>query len=166
MKTIETWLANGHGLNWYNAFLEHLLSGKLDLFEQELREILEEIVSVHDTAKKSENFYHGLMLGLTASLRYDKNYELYSNKESGYGRYDYLIVCKDKTRPTLLLEFKKVVADKNLDLLDEKLTLAAKEALNQINTHHYMAQAKQQGSEKIIKIAMAFCGRQFVMLAE
>ena len=142
------------------------MSGKLDLFERELREILEEIVSVHDTARKSENFYHGLMLGLTASLRYDKNYELYSNKESGYGRYDYLILSQDKTKPSLLLEFKKVVSPKNLEQLENVLTAAAHEALLQIDAHQYTAQARQQGSECIIKIALAFCGRAFVMLSD
>lgn len=33
--------------------------------------------------KNHEAFYHGLMLGLTASLE-PKNYEIQSNKESGY----------------------------------------------------------------------------------
>ncbi len=163
-RIIKEWLADSRGIEWYNAFLEHLLAGKLDLFERELREILEEIVSVHDTARKSENFYHGLMLGLTASLRYDKNYELYSNKESGYGRYDYLILCKDKARPALLLEFKKLEAGKNREHIEERLTAVAQEALLQIDTHEYSTQAKRHGSDKIINIAIAFCGREFVML--
>ncbi len=36
--------------------------------------------SVHDTSKDPEAFYHGFMVGATANLFYNKNYEIKSNQ--------------------------------------------------------------------------------------
>jgi hypothetical protein len=154
---------NGHGITWYNQFLDHLLTGNIDLFEQELRDVMEQTVTSHDTSRNPEAFYHGLMVGLTASLYHNEHYEIQSNKESGYGRYDYLIFARDKNKPTLLLEFKKVsgVKDKGAEILDRQLEQAAQEAVSQIDKKHYVAEAKQRGSTSIIKIGLAFCGKRF-----
>jgi len=38
-KIIEQWLANGHGISWYNTFLNHLLSGDLEAFQRDLTEV-------------------------------------------------------------------------------------------------------------------------------
>ncbi|MCE3239087.1 MAG: hypothetical protein K0R24_2068 [Gammaproteobacteria bacterium] len=161
-QIIEEWLSNGHGIEWYNQFLTHLLTGNIDLFEKELQEVMEQTVSSHDTGRHPEAFYHGLMIGLTASLYHNEYYEIQSNKESGYGRYDYLIFARDKNKPTLLLEFKKVSAkDKELEQLDIHLEQAAQEALDQIDQKHYLAEAKQRGSTNILKIGLAFCGKRF-----
>ena len=116
-QIIERWLANGHGVEWYNNFLNHLLTGDLDAFERELTEIMEQTVSVHDTSRDPEAFYHGLMVGFTASLYQSKNYEIQSNRESGYGRYDYIIFSRDKNKLTLLLEFKRVETVKDPEQL-------------------------------------------------
>ncbi len=161
-QIIKQWLSNGHGITWYNQFLTHLLTGNIELFEQELQEVMEQTVSSHDTARNPEAFYHGLMVGLTASLYHNEYYEIQSNKESGYGRYDYLIFARDKSKPTLLLEFKKVsVKDKEPEQLDSLLEKAAQEALDQIDQKHYVAEAKQRGCIKIFKIGLAFCGKRF-----
>jgi hypothetical protein len=161
-QIIEEWLSNGHGIAWYNQFLTHLLTGNIELFEQELKEVMEQTVSSHDTGRNPEAFYHGLMVGLTASLYHSDHYEIQSNKESGYGRYDYIIFAHDKSKPTLLLEFKKVSAkDKEPEQLDSLLAQAAQEALDQIDQKHYVAEAKQRGSTHILKIGLAFSGKRF-----
>jgi hypothetical protein len=160
-QIIEQWLSSGHGIVWYNQFLTHLLTGNIELFEKELKELLEQTVSSHDTGRNPEAFYHGLMVGLTASLYHNEQYEIQSNKESGYGRYDYLIFSRDKNKPTLLLEFKKVDFVKEPEQLDIHLEQADQEALNQIDQKHYMAEAKQRGSTDILKIGLAFCGKRF-----
>ncbi len=160
-QIIKQWLSNGHGIAWYNQFLTHLLTGNIDLFEQELRDVMEQTVSSHDTGRHPEAFYHGLMVGLTASLYHNEHYEIRSNKESGYGRYDYLIFSRDTSKPTLLMEFKKVSAPKEAEQLDVYLEQAAQEALDQIDQKHYVAEAKQRGSTQILKIGLAFCGKCF-----
>src|SRR5262249_30642462 len=105
-QIIRQWLSNGHGGEWFNQFLNHLLTGDLSAFEAEFRHLVEETFSVHDTSKDAEAFYHGFMVGATASLYYNKNYEIKSNRESGYGRYDYMVFSHDIAKPTILIEIK------------------------------------------------------------
>ncbi len=162
-QIIEKWLANGHGIDWYNGFLDHLLSGELEAFQQDLQEVMESIVSSHDVARGPEAFYHGLMIGLTASLYQHPNYEIHSNRESGYGRYDYLIFSRDPLKPTLLLEFKRVNKTKDSEQLTLLLEQAAEDALAQIAQQKYAAEAKQRGCQKLIKIGIAFSGKHFAI---
>ena len=49
------------------------------------------------------------MLGMTA-LFLEKEYTVVSNRESGYGRFDLAIFPKDKDKAGVIMEFK-VVAD-------------------------------------------------------
>jgi hypothetical protein len=73
-------------VEWYNEFLKNLLNGNMKEFSEGLSYIMEQTVSVHDVAREPEAFYHGLMIGLTASLYGHPNYETRSNRESGHGR--------------------------------------------------------------------------------
>ncbi len=73
-EIIEQWLANDYGVEWYREFLQNLLAGNIDAFETGLQHIFEQTVSVHDVAKQPEAFYHGLIIGLTASLYGHPNY--------------------------------------------------------------------------------------------
>lgn len=111
-QIIERWLSGGHGERWYQNFISHLLKGDVELFKEKLETFIETTMSVHDVARDPEAFYHGLVLGLTAYLCENKNYVLRSNRESGKGRYDYLILSKNPKDFTILLEFKKVDLEK------------------------------------------------------
>lgn len=51
-----------------------------------------------------ERFYHGFVLGLLVELR--DRYMVHSNRESGYGRYDVMLIPKKKQDPAMILEFK------------------------------------------------------------
>ncbi|MDF3054838.1 MAG: Protein of unknown function (DUF1703)/Predicted AAA-ATPase [Gammaproteobacteria bacterium] len=160
-QIVEQWLSSGHGIDWYNRFLDHLLTGNLERFEYAMKEIMEQTVSSHDVAHQPEAFYHGLMLGLTASLHTNPNYEIKSNRESGYGRYDYMIFSHDPNKPTILLEFKRADAIQDPQALEINLIKTAKEAIEQINQLGYVAEAKQRGCTNILKIGLAFCGKRF-----
>jgi hypothetical protein len=165
-QIIEQWLAGDRDILWYNQFLEHLLSGNLELFERGMRQILERTVSVHDTAHDPEAFYHGLMIGLTASLYQSDNYEIQSNRESGYGRYDYMIFSRDQNKLTLILEFKKVDNVRGIKKLEGNLIAAAKHALQQIDEKKYLTDALQRDRKNILKIGFAFCGKHFKFVHE
>lgn len=160
-QIIESWLANGQGIIWYNSFLNHLLTCDFETFAIELQQVMENIVSSHDTARDPEAFYHGLIIGLTASLYKNPAYEIRSNRESGYGRYDYLILSLDKTRPTLLLELKRIEPVKNNQERERKLEQAAQAALQQIEQLGYLNEAQQRGCPTILKVGLAFSGRYF-----
>lgn len=163
---IERWLSNGYGVEWYNNFLNHLLVGDIEAFEKDLTSMMARTVSVHDMSRDPEAFYHGLMVGLTASLYQSKNYEIQSNRESGYGRYDYMIFSRDKNKYTLLLEFKRVESVKETERLTTQLERAAQEALEQIAKTHYSAEAENRGCTNIIKMGIAFCGKRFSIRVE
>lgn len=158
-QIIQQWLANGHGTEWFNSFLNHLLTGDLIAFERDLKELVEQTFSVHDVSKDPEAFYHGFMVGATTSLYHNENYEIKSNRESGHGRYDYMIFSHDKNRPTILIELKRV--PKDAADLDKALTQAAQQALEQIELQNYAAEARQRGRTNILKIGLAFSGRRF-----
>jgi hypothetical protein len=160
-QIIEQWLSSGHGIEWYNQFLAYLLTGNLDMFEREMKKLMAQTVSSHDTSHDPEVFYHGFMLGLTASLHHDDNYELQSNREAGYGRYDYMIFSRDKSKPTLLLEFKRIEAMQNLEKLETNLVKAAQEAILQITRQKYLVEAEQRGCTNILKVGLAFSGKHF-----
>jgi hypothetical protein len=164
-QIIKEWLSGKHEVEWYNnTLLASLLSGKIDQFEDYFREVFEQAVSVHDTAKEPESFYHGLMLGLTTSLHSDPNYEIKSNRESGLGRYDYVIFAKDKVKPSILFEFKRVKDDsKNRNEMLEKTAI---DAVHQITKNNYITELKQHGAKEVIKIGLAFCGKHFKMYHE
>ncbi len=157
-QIIEQWLSNGHGVEWYNAFLQHLLNGEVELFTEELEEIVQRIVSVHDTAKYPEAFYHGLLLGLIVSLD-KKHYILQSNKESGRGRYDIAIIPKDKNKLGIIIECK--AAPKG-----SKLRTIAEQALAQINLQQYETELKTHHIKKILKLGLALRKKEIAVAHE
>lgn len=164
---IEQWLANGYGVEWYNQFLEHLLDGDMAAFERDLTHILEQTISSHDAGKEPESFYHGFMIGMTASLYGRRDYETKSNRESGYGCYDYMILSRNVDKLTILFEFKKVsLPEGKLSSASTILNKSAQEALTQINTKAYLAEVKQRGIKNILKIGIAFSGKRFGLAYE
>ncbi|MEI8295492.1 MAG: PD-(D/E)XK nuclease domain-containing protein, partial [Alphaproteobacteria bacterium] len=158
---IEKWLANGYGLKWYDEFINHLLNGEMEYFTKGLHHIMEHTVSYHDVAREPEPFYHGLMIGLTASLAVHKDYELRSNRESGRGRYDYLIISRNPEKLSILLEFKQVTLPADKKDAEVYLEKTAEEALKQIDAQGYVGELKQRGLSKILKIGIAFSGKRF-----
>ncbi|WP_426711456.1 AAA family ATPase [Cetobacterium sp. SF1] len=132
----------------YFKMLEDLYKGDLDKFKYKFKELYFSAISYHDGGD-NEKYYHHFMLGLLLTLG-DK-YIIKSNRESGYGRYDIALEPKDKNNYGLIFEFK--IGDKNS--LEEK----AKEALNQINEKKYDIEMKNNGVRKVIKIGMAFSGK-------
>lgn len=105
--------------------------------------------------KKPEKFYHGFVAGLIASIR--GTHWVDSNKESGRGRYDLLLVPKDTHQSLgIIIEFKKT--DKA-----EVIQTIAETAMNQINTSAYDAELKRYSHiHRVLKIGLAFCDKAVV----
>ena len=169
-RIIEQWFAKDYGLKWYRQFLEHLLRGNIEKFSADLKELFDHTVSVHDIGQSPEAFYHGLMIGLTASLHGSPLYEIRSNRESGKGRYDYAIIAKESQNLSILMEFKRVQVGegKTLSPLKEEnlLKQTAEEALTQITQKAYYAEIKQRGLTRLLKIGLAFSGKKFFLVHE
>ncbi|WP_419241082.1 AAA family ATPase [Cardinium endosymbiont of Nabis limbatus] len=137
----------------YNSFLEHLVVGSVSLFVQALSLFLRQSASCFDTqfSRKSEGFYHGFVLAMLASL--GRTHYVKSNRESGLGRYDLLLIPKKEGTKALLLEFKQVRKE-------EELESAASLALSQIQTQAYHTEILQYPHVKeVVECGIAFSGK-------
>ncbi|MDF3055109.1 MAG: putative AAA-ATPase [Gammaproteobacteria bacterium] len=152
---IRGWFTDSLSTAGYQAFLENLTTGDLDTFLERLKRFLKESSSFFDVGGKNpEKFYHGFVLGLIVSLA--DTHTVQSNKESGYGRYDVMIIPKDIQKLGLILEFK--VAKKGVTLKQ-----TAQEALAQIEARDYETELRQRGIQNILKIGLAFRKKEVEM---
>jgi hypothetical protein len=157
-SVVEDWLVADRGLAWYQAFLNSLTNGMVMEFEEKLQTWIEETLSFHDVTKKfQENVYHALLLGLTAGLK--GTHFVTSNRESGEGRYDVLIIPKDVNKLGIIMEFK-AVKDKKL------LESVAKEALKQIQQLKYTTEFQTRGITNICKMGISFSGKTLKIISD
>ncbi len=158
-QIIVSWLANGYGFDWYRHFTTALISGQIDTLREYLNKILLEVVSYHDLAKEPEIFFHGLLLGFIASLQ--ETHEIKSNRESGLGRYDIMLIPKERDRLGIVIDLKAKRANQT-----QSLETLAKIALDQIDEKQYATEFKPRGISRILKIAIAFEGKLFALCSE
>ncbi len=150
-RIIREWLSGSRGIIWYQEFLAALTSGRVEEFELKLQNTIEEMASYHDTGKTTQEiFYQGLMLGILAGLK--DHYEIRSNRESGKGRYDLLIIPKNPKELGIIMEFKAI--DDEL-----KLEETAKEALMQIKRSKYTTELRARGVVNICAMGISFSGK-------
>lgn len=166
-STFRAWLdrslqAQGGSID---RLLRALLSGNAQLLEEQLQHYARQLLSYHDTAYslvQPERFYHGLLLGLLASL--EPIFKVRSNRESGAGRPDILILPTRDAQPGAVLELKVVSRGKSRALLKPAKIPAAtdkilKAALEQISTKHYAEELKAAHASPIHLFAVAFDGK-------
>ena len=110
-------------------------------------------ISYYDGA--AEGFYHGMVLGLVASL--SSKYYIRSNRESGEGRFDLQLEPRDRTLPGILMEFKAVSASEKAE--KEKLHDLAEEALAQTEEKDYQRDLEDRGVSDIVRYGIAFSGK-------
>ena len=164
-QIIEQWLSGKKGVDWYNEFLQALLSGDMPKFREFLGDVMLQTISCYDMAHQPEAFYQGLMIGLTASL--DKSsYQLKSNKESGHGRYDIMLIPRDPQQLGIVIELKSVKSSDNDQQRTHLLEQEAQQALQQINSKHYDSEFKQHGLSQWLNIGLAFSGKHFCLAEE
>ena len=150
----------------YEKFLymsNALREGNISDFEKHLKEVLLENVGIFDVSGVyKEQFYHGLMLGIILILK--NEYEITSNNFAGKGRYDLLLKPKnlEKRKEGIILELKVVNAMENLseDKIFEKLENECDIALQQIEKKEYASVLKNSGVENVLKIGIAFFGKE------
>ncbi|HQS85008.1 MAG: hypothetical protein B7Y25_04530 [Alphaproteobacteria bacterium 16-39-46] len=138
----------------YNAFVNGLLQGNIIEFTRKLKEFLIVSASFYSTGvKNAEIFYNGFMLGLMSSV--SSRYFVETEKESGAGRADLILIPKETARyhNAVVLEFKSAKPDENLELVAQK-------ALAQIRNKNYSAKIKSHDTvSHTIKVGLAFSGK-------
>lgn len=123
-------------------------------FGKILLDIVVAVLNYHDTGgDEPERVYHAFVLGLLVHLQ--DRYTIRSNRESGYGRYDVLLIPHDASAPGFVFEFKKI------DREDDKTPEAAlHSALQQIQEKHYAAELQAAGVQNITGIGVVVDGKR------
>jgi pyruvoyl-dependent arginine decarboxylase (PvlArgDC) len=151
-EIISKWFRDKVNNDEFSQMLKALTLGDMETFEMIFEEIIDKTFSYFDVSGESEKFYHGFVLGMLVALK--DTHEVKSNKESGYGRYDVMIIPKDKKQLGIIIEFKKVNKKR------ETLESAVDKALKQIEDKNYESELLNMGIKNILKIAMAFEGKK------
>ena len=141
--------------NWFNKeplksfeFTEYLYNDQLELFKENFENVVVDSFSYYDVPDNNngENFYHAFTMGLLMSG--SNNYEITSNRESGYGRYDLILKPFEKNKTAYIIEFK--VSDLDFDK-------TINEGFKQIDDRRYDVSLKDY---KIVKMIIAFKGKK------
>lgn len=156
-RFVGEWLTESLDRTRLDYMLQAMLEGNVSDFEEVLQEYVINAFSYFDAdSRYPEMVYHSFVLGLISVLQ--GQYSVKSNRESGFGRYDIMIIPLDKTKKGIIIEFKKVQTSKK-----ESLESAASAALQQIEDKQYEAELRAMGISDIVKYAIAFEGKKIRM---
>ena len=134
-----------------SVLIKALENGDIKKFEKTLGEIMINMLSHFDLDKEMEKIYQVFMIGLVGFLM--GKYEIISNDESGYGRYDLAMIPIKSNEKAYLMEFKISKTKKGMEESAEK-------ALKQIDEKKYDTKLKARGIKNILKIGIAFYGKE------
>ena len=148
----------------YNDFVKALLKGSLKEMNIYMNDVALATFSSFDAGKKPseksqpERFYHGFVLGLLVELR--DRYQIRSNRESGYGRYDVMLTPVTEVDDAIVIEFKVHEPDE-----EETLQDTVRGALEQITEKNYDAELLAQGisADRIRHYGFAFEGKKVLI---
>ena len=133
-----------------NILIKALENGDIKKFEKTLGEIMINMLSHFDLDSEMEKIYQVFMIGLVGFLM--GRYEIISNNESGYGRYDLAMIPIKSNEKAYLMEFK-------ISKTEKGMSTKAQEALKQIDEKKYDTRLKARGIKNILKIGIAFYGK-------
>ena len=148
----------------YNGFIKSLLNADIEEMNEYMSQIAEAMFSSFDGGKKPsertapERFYHGFVLGLLVDLA--GRYEVTSNRESGFGRYDVMLKPINEKDDAVIMEFKFFNPKK-----ESSLEETVQAALKQIEEKSYEKTLIVQGikQERIRKYGFAFEGKKVLI---
>ena len=159
---VRGWFAQAAGD--YNSFIKALLNDDTEAMNAYMNRVSQRIFSTFDVGKKPfeqsepERFYHGFVLGLMVELV--DQYEVKSNRESGFGRYDVVLKPRDIRKKAMILEFKVFNPTR-----EKSLEETVDNALHQIKEKEYASELLEAGiEEKNIRMyGFAFQGKKVLI---
>ena len=163
-KLIKDWFMESE--DNYSDFISAMLCCDIQTMNEYMNLLTVSMVSSFDSSKNAndflapEKFYHGFVLGLLVELR--ERYSVKSNRESGIGRYDVMLIPKDKMKDkAFIIEFKVV----NRNRGEKSLEDALKNALKQIEENRYEQNLTDMNvpKENIVKYGFAFEGKKVLI---
>ena len=149
---IRSWINNGPVKNdRLELMLQALRAGDVEYFEELLNDFIINTFSYYDTnGREPEKVYQAFLLGLLAGM---SDYDVTSNRESGFGRYDILLRPKDGKGQAVIMELKRLRPK-------ETVEKALSSALQQIEDKQYDTLLREDGFTDILKMAITFDGKQ------
>ncbi len=153
-EIISSWIENSFENEKLNLMLRALIDGNIDLFSRLLNEFVITTLSYFDAkGKNPEAVYQAFILGMLLNL--GNEYEISSNRELGYGRYDVLVLPRDVKRPAVILEMKSIAG-----FYEEEPEKAIKDALKQIEERGYDKELIARGYDHILRLAVVSDGKK------
>ena len=153
-KIIKDWASESYVSSEYNEMLKALINFDYEVFEEIFIDYVEKSLSYFDVSgEEPERVYHSFVLGMLVAL--NNTHYVLSNRESGYGRYDVMVIPKDITKPGIIIEFKR--ARKNNKKTIEQLI---EEAKTQIEDKKYETELLSRGITDIKKLVIVFKGKE------
>lgn len=143
-RTILQWFKEKTVADSRSELFNALISEDIETIEDTICDWLDETISFHD---EQENYYHGFLTGLLSGF---KGYTLKSNRESGDGRPDLMLLERRRHKLAVIIEIKATKEFTKLDYWCD-------EALKQIEDNRYETELINDGYQKIIKYGIAFC---------
>ena len=156
VNTIMFWFEESIGSSHLKDMLRALVTGDIPIFERIFSQFVIETLSYFSIGRRSndvERVFQAFLLGMLVGLK--DQYEVYSEKESGFGRFDVSVVPKDKTKTAIIMELKSIDTFNN-ETKEETLDAA----LAQIEERQYETLLRQQGCQHIMKLAVTFDGKR------
>jgi hypothetical protein len=154
---IQNWFDTNLSRHKYETMLKSLLCGELKTFGKLLKQFVLNSISYFDVGGyEGEKVYHAFILGLLVSI--NDTHEVLSNRESGYGRYDIMIIPRNKAELGIVIEFKKLDIDDT-----ETLEETAESALKQIDERKYASELYSRGIGNIKELAIVFKGKEILV---
>lgn len=152
---ILSWFKKSIDKENYELLLNSLTTGDVDIFSKLFREFVFSAFRIFDvTEAQPERVYHAFVLGMLVGLQ--DTYEIKSNRESGYGRYDVMLIPKRSHDLGIILEFKKMDPKDNLEATCES-------ALKQIEDKQYAQELLDRGFHRILCLGIAFDGKKVLI---
>jgi hypothetical protein len=151
-KIVRDWFEKSVDETLYDEMLYALVNGDIDTFEAIFQDFIKKTFSMFDpVGDEPERVYHAFVLGMLIGLQ--GKYEVRSNRESGYGRYDVMLIPKKKQQKGVIIEFKKVKQNESIEQV-------VASALKQIEEKDYATELRSLGCEDILTLAIVFQGKK------
>ncbi|MCT4593499.1 MAG: ATP-binding protein [Anaeromicrobium sp.] len=155
-EIIIKWADKSINSHNFSYMMKCLVNGDIKEFNKIFKDYVIKSMSFFDpSGNESEKVYHAFVLGMLIFL--SDSYKVKSNRESGYGRYDIMIIPRERNSKGIVIEFKK------FDDEDGSIEEAADNALKQIKDKKYRIELLDEGVTDIIELGIAFKGKDVKM---
>ena len=148
----------------------HLISNNIIDFEIGFKKIIGDSISYFDVSTKKgdqnasqEQIYHVYTLGLLAILSDD--YIIQSNRESGEGRYDIILIPRNSKNNGVVIELKRIngqAENEEYESFKDRVNSEIENALQQIERKKYYKEllSHQLELSRIIRVPIVFAGKE------